>query len=924
MSSSEVRHPNVFISYSHDSPEHADHVLALSDRLRADGIDCVLDQYELSPPEGFPRWMDRQIRAADFVLMICTPTYYRRVMGEEEPSIGLGVVWESTLIYQYIYNAGTANACFIPVLLEGASASDIPTPWQGVLHYRPSTKEGYEALYRRLTNQPLTPKGEIGTLRKLPPRERSHDFLKEKPEQHASPSLWNVPFQRNPYFTGREDILTRLRNTLVTERKAAVSQPQVINGLGGIGKTQIAIEYAYRYRDDYQCVLWVRADTNELLVSDFVNIAVLLNLPIKDEKDQRLSIAAVKHWLQTQTHWLLILDNADNLEIVQSFIPTGKNGHILLTTRVLVTGTKTQGVELENMNPEEGILFLLRRAKIITLDASIDTASEADLKKADEIYKIMDGLPLALAQAGAYIDKTRCGLPGYLDRYRIRRDILLKERSGLDSDYPEPVATTWSLSFEKIEQANPASADLLRLCAFLQPDAIPEEIISKGSPELSQALQLVAANIFELDRTIEELLRYSLVRRNSNATLTIHRLVQVVLKDGMSTDIQRQWAERTVRAVNQVFPHVEFNAWQLCQRLLPQVQVCAELIEEWNFEHEVSARLLDEAGDYLRERAQYSESETLLKKAITIREKALKQDHPDVARSLHNLARLYVDQGKYIQAESLYQRALTIREQALGAEHPDVATTLNYLGLLYTHLDKYDQAEMLHKRALIIREKLLGAEHLDTAYSLSNLADIHRERNEFGKAELLFQRSLDICEKVLEPGDPVIAICLDNLASVYVRLDKLAQAEALFQRSSMIFKKALGADHPSVAYNLNDIAALYYKQGNYSQAISLLQQSLTILERFHISDSKLIAIRLLNLTDAYYKLGKFETAKPLLRRALAIYEKTFGPDHIRVASTLERLAIALRMTKQSKEAIKLEERAKAIRSHYEKDNPMDG
>src|SRR6266480_2693467 len=115
MSSSEVRHPKVFLSYSHDSPEHADRVLALSDRLRADGIDCVLDQYEDSFPEGFPRWMERQIRAADFVLMICTPTYYRRVMGEEKPSIGHGVAWESTLIYQYIYNAGTSNARFIPV-----------------------------------------------------------------------------------------------------------------------------------------------------------------------------------------------------------------------------------------------------------------------------------------------------------------------------------------------------------------------------------------------------------------------------------------------------------------------------------------------------------------------------------------------------------------------------------------------------------------------------------------------------------------------------------------------------------------------------------------------------------------------------------------------------------------------------------------
>ncbi len=182
MTTHETRPPTVFLSYSHDSPEHADRVLALSDHLRADGIDCILDQYQDSPPEGFPRWMDRHIRDADYVLMICTPTYSRRVMGEEEPGKGHGVAWESTLIYQYIYNAGTSNTRFIPVLLEGGHELDIPIPWQGVKHYRPTTKEGYEDLYRRLTGQPLTPKPALGTLRTMPPRERTHDFVEDADE----------------------------------------------------------------------------------------------------------------------------------------------------------------------------------------------------------------------------------------------------------------------------------------------------------------------------------------------------------------------------------------------------------------------------------------------------------------------------------------------------------------------------------------------------------------------------------------------------------------------------------------------------------------------------------------------------------------------------------------------------------------------
>lgn len=168
--------PKVIVSYSHDSPEHMDRVLDLANRLRADGIDCALDQYESSPPEGWPRWTDRHVRTADFVLLVCTATYRRRVLGEEEPSKGLGVRWEGHLIYQHLYDLGTVNHRFVPVLLEGGDPAHIPEPVRGVAHYRPHTAEGYEELYRRLTNQPRHVKPVLGKLRALPPKERHPNF----------------------------------------------------------------------------------------------------------------------------------------------------------------------------------------------------------------------------------------------------------------------------------------------------------------------------------------------------------------------------------------------------------------------------------------------------------------------------------------------------------------------------------------------------------------------------------------------------------------------------------------------------------------------------------------------------------------------------------------------------------------------------
>lgn len=158
----------VFISYSHDNVGHVKQVLALSNKLRSEGIDCVLDQYETSPPEGWPRWMDKKIRDAQFVLMICTESYYKRVMGEEDLDKGLGVKWEGNLIYQHIYNAGTVNSKFIPLLFEPSYQHYIPTPLQGATRYCVSTQEGYDDLYIRLLNRPKIQKPELGRLRPLP------------------------------------------------------------------------------------------------------------------------------------------------------------------------------------------------------------------------------------------------------------------------------------------------------------------------------------------------------------------------------------------------------------------------------------------------------------------------------------------------------------------------------------------------------------------------------------------------------------------------------------------------------------------------------------------------------------------------------------------------------------------------------------
>src|SRR5437879_2259038 len=214
-------------------------------------------------------------------------------------------------------------------------------------------------------------------------------------EQPHTSEVWNIPYHRNPFFTGREQLLTVLHENLTASKAAILTQPQAISGLGGIGKTQTAVEYAYRYKQEYRSILWASAASRNTLLLDFVAIANVLELPEYQAQDQNISVAAVKRWLATHERWLLILANADELEVINDFLPTGASGHILITTRSQATGTMAHAIKVQEMDQQEGMLLLLRRAKVLASDAPLHQSPEEDQAKAGDIVTAMDGLPLA-------------------------------------------------------------------------------------------------------------------------------------------------------------------------------------------------------------------------------------------------------------------------------------------------------------------------------------------------------------------------------------------------------------------------------------------------------------------------------------------------------------------------------------------------
>ena len=629
----------------------------------------------------------------------------------------------------------------------------------------------------------------------------------------APARAFRLPYERNPFFAGRREILQQIEEALAATGKAAVC------GLGGIGKTQAAVEYAYQHEHHYDIVFWTAADSELALDAGLTDLARLLGLRQASEASQVLSAAAARQWLEEHSRWLLILDNADHPEIVRKFRPQPASGHLLVTSRRsnLDALGIVAPIELLRMNEAEAVEFLLART------GRSDEQHASERHAALLLARELGCLPLALEQAGAYLVANLARFQDYLRSYRRRRIKVLS--APVTGEYPASVATTWAMNFREVEQT-PAAADVLRLSAFLAADNIPLELIAKGAPELGATLARALAHVDEdpvlLNETLEPLTRYSLVRRDLHAhTYSIHRIMQAVLLDEMEDPgVQRVWAERVIRAVARVFPAPDYREWSVCERLLAQVQVCAELSEKWKMTPEGAARLFADAGVYLRRRGQFSSSETLLIQALAQAEATRGPEDPDTAQIMNTLAALYRELKRYAEAEPLAARARAIREAALGPDHHETAKSLTTIGLLHRDQGRWAEAEALLQRALEIEEAVFGPDHPGLAISLTTFGSLCRDLGRHAEAESHLRRALALEERALGSDDPRLAWSLEALGRVCQEQRRYAQAEALYVRALELRSRALGKDHPHVLAALDSYASLLREMGASSPSAS--------------------------------------------------------------------------------------------------------
>ena len=779
---------------------------------------------------------------------------------------------------------------------------------------------------------------------------------------------WLVPLPRNPYFTGREETLQALHTQLGVDQAIALTQSSALHGLGGIGKTQIALEYAYRHALDYSAVFWIGAETEEQIIASFLHIAEVLQLPGREDKDQQKVVAAVQRWLSAHEQWLLIWDNVEELELLHRFLPSARQGAILITTRCQALGTLAQGRDLLPMEHEEATLFLLRRAKVLEPGATREHLQQFAARlpeayaAAKEVVTALGGLPLALDQAGAYIEETRCDLRAYLDLFRARWAALLALRGQRSHQHPESVSTTFVLAITATAQHHPAVLDLLQVCALLHPDAIPEELFRQGAAHLGACLEAACRDPLEWDRIAGVACSYSLLwRQPEERTLSIHRLVQAVLLDAMTDEEQALWSERVIAALDVLFPEVsagtEYAAWKQCERLLPHTLLClqragsderslvlaslARKVAQYLYvrgRYPEAERICQQAlgiweqmpsPDYLamvasltslailyERQGKYAQAEPLFQRALRTGEQVLGPTHVEVARALNGLANLYWQQGQYARAEPLFQRAVQVLEQAHGPEHPEVVPPLNNLASIYAEQGKHAEAEPLFRRALAISEQALGAEHPRLAFSLNNLAALCDEQGQYAKAEPLYQRALHIREAALGAEHPLVAFSLTNLGKFYTTRGKDEQAEPLLQRALSIGEHVLGTDHPECARALEGLATLYRERGQYAQAEPLFQRACTLREQSLGFDHPQLARSLNDLAKLYWEQGQYTQAEQLYQRALQIWEQALGPDHPDVAHVLNGLANLRRDQNHYPEAEQFYQRALSIREQH--------
>lgn len=914
---------SIFISYRRaDSQGHAQN---LHHRLAGwfDEFDEIFfDAENIDSGQNFPQRLVDSIEAAAVVLVLIGPSWLEEI--NRRAALG-EVDFVRGEVQQAVHRLQQGQALrIIPVLLAGAtmpSVSALAAPLRTELAplcaldahaFQTGKQDDWEHQFVRL-------RALIG---KIPhaPRERYRD-------RSGPPRPWRViEHALSASFQDPKRLLSSLREQLLGGSGTAAvvgaggSQAAALHGMGGIGKTQLALAYCHAYRGTYAGIWWFRADSagglaDTLLQQDALAACAAAGVAVP--KGQ-VSSQVFKQWLGAQTvPWLLVFDNADDPKALRPYLPGLGPHHVIITSRRPDWGALARAVELSVWTAEQGADFLLQRLG--------ETARRAD---AQALTTALGGLPLALEQAASYIEASGGGPGQYLDLWRDASADLLNDNDSVATGYERTVAATLALAFKHL---SPAAQQLLRLCAFAAPEPLAERFFVEVCEQLPVELGAAAARPLTWDKVVAELKRYALAQRHAipslerewqaggeppmdtgtEQALSLHRLTQAVVLHRLA--MLPEDGNTLLKVLHEACPDDVENPvhWPRLAALLAHTLWVNET--SWaDLPTGVQTRtgLLNSAAIFLHfGLALYPQARGIHEQAVAVRRSVQGDEHPDTLTAINNLAQTLAAQGDLGGARKLHEEVLAGRRRVLGEEHQYTMSSMNNLALALEAQGDLVGACGLHKQSLALQRRVLGEEHPYTLVSMDNLAGTLAAQGNLAGARTLQELVVDGHRRVLGKEHPNTLISMNNLAATLRKQGDLAEARWLVEQVLAVYLRVLGEEHPYTLISMSHLAKTLRAQGDLVGARDLEEQVLTGRRSVLGEEHPNTLTSMNNLADTLMAQGDLAGAHRLQERALAVRRRVLGEEHPDTLTSMNNVAISLWHLVEHADATNLMERA---------------